>query len=1252
MAKIYAKSKNIKYSISGERIFVREKDRCKNKQIKALNYGSTKKFNLIFSIILLFFLIKLTTITSFLLNLNNKKRSLIVFISSIKLKIDASGENIIFFGDSFKWCTPFKTPDEIYINGENQTEIKNKYSFDNTNNEIILNWYNPLETTNCMFRDCNKITEIDLSNFDDSNLLTMHYMFHGCSSIRSINMSHLKTPKLTDMGSLFRLCTSLKSINIENLNSAGVGPFHYIFQNCYALESINFPNINTLKANAITNNFDNCNNLKYLNLENAKIKTQDKSIFSIIKSNFIICTHSPKLIDIIETKSATLNCSENYCINQVEDDDCSSTSYKYNYKDKFYLDCPNNTYNNNYICVDCDKKCSSCSKESVNKDSCITCNNKENYYPKYDNNLNDFIDCYKSLEGYYFDSNNNTFKKCFKSCKTCDKNGDEKNHNCLECNEAYKYELYLSNYLNCYEKCPNYYYIEKEKNINKYRCTQDPDCPTKYNKLITDLDKCIDKCNNENNYEYEFRSKCYTDCPEGSVRRNNNSEIVNEFFCKPICDEDNPYEIISTQKCVKNCDMNNNNECILNFQKETEKIIEETENLIEEKEHNITVQDLILKNLEKKFTSNKYNTSNVDKGIDEIYKDKNMTVTFTLLTNQKNKEQLNNNETCINLGKCEDELRRHYSLSKDQFIYLKKIDVIIPGMKIPKVEYSTYAKLNGSNIVKLNLSICSNNIDIFVPVINSENLDILNSSSGYYNDVCYITKSDKNTDLSLKQRKKIFVEENKTVCQDDCNFEEYNNDTNKARCSCKIKEEESFFDNIKINKTKLFENFVDIKNLANVKIMECYKLLNNKNEIIKNIGIYIISIIIIFHFIFNIIFCCNQKNIIQKQIEEIAFGIRNWDLVQEDEKEKIKKKNNNRKIIKKNNIINNNKIQNKAVNNKNINNNKNQNKAKKNNNINYNKKKFINKNKVFNRNNLNKNKRFLPIGFNFFQIKNNKKHNPPIKSKGNNKIKLNNNILTTKNKTNSKSKIINKNKYKQEIIEKAKKVMNLNDQEKNILTYKSALKFDRRSYCVYYISLLRTKNILFFSFCNNNDYNSRIIKIDLFFINFVIYFTVNALFFNDNTMNKIYEDEGAFNLSYQLPQITYSFLISSFLNVVLKLLALSEKNIIELKKNKVKSDLEIRVKQLNSRLNIKFALYFIISFIVLLSFGYYLIMFCAVYRNTQIHLLKDTLISFGLTLIYPFGINLLPGIFRIPSLSKSKNNKKCLYNFSLLLQII
>ena len=63
-------------------------------------------------------------------------------------------------------------------------------------------------------------------------------------------------------------------------------------------------------------------------------------------------------------------------------------------------------------------------------------------------------------------------------------------------------------------------------------------------------------------------------------------------------------------------------------------------------------------------------------------------------------------------------------------------------------------------------------------------------------------------------------------------------------------------------------------------------------------------------------------------------------------------------------------------------------------------------------------------------------------------------------------------------------------------------------------------------------------------------------------------------------------------------------------------------------------------------------MFCAVYENTQIHLINDTLISFALSLIYPFGIYLLPGICRIPALSNPKNERNCLYNLAQVLQMI
>ena len=94
------------------------------------------------------------------------------------------------------------------------------------------------------------------------------------------------------------------------------------------------------------------------------------------------------------------------------------------------------------------------------------------------------------------------------------------------------------------------------------------------------------------------------------------------------------------------------------------------------------------------------------------------------------------------------------------------------------------------------------------------------------------------------------------------------------------------------------------------------------------------------------------------------------------------------------------------------------------------------------------------------------------------------------------------------------------------------------------------------------------------------------------------------------------------------------------------------MKNLIKILNIKFIFYFIISTIFLLAFLYYLSMFGAIYKNTQIHLIKDTLISFGMSLLYPFGIYLIPGIFRIPALSKPKKKRICLYSISLLFQMI
>ena len=245
---------------------------------------------------------------------------------------------------------------------------------------------------------------------------------------------------------------------------------------------------------------------------------------------------------------------------------------------------------------------------------------------------------------------------------------------------------------------------------------------------------------------------------------------------------------------------------------------------------------------------------------------------------------------------------------------------------------------------------------------------------------------------------------------------------------------------------------------------------------------------------------------------------------------------------------------------------------------------------------------------------------------------------------------IEKNKKNIKLIKKLNSIMKLNEDQLNDLPYNSAILIDKRSFCQYYISLMKTKHIFMFSFIHDNDYNSKIVKIDLFFVSFVIYFTVNALFYNDDTMHHLYQNKGSYNIEYKLPQIVYSSLISIILNTPLKLLALSNNDILELKNKKINNNFDVKEKELNKKLSIKFVLYFIISFIFLLLFWYYLSMFCAIYRNTQIHLIEDTLISFGISLIYPFDIYLFPAIFRILALSGKNKKRECLYKFSKILQ--
>ena len=275
------------------------------------------------------------------------------------------------------------------------------------------------------------------------------------------------------------------------------------------------------------------------------------------------------------------------------------------------------------------------------------------------------------------------------------------------------------------------------------------------------------------------------------------------------------------------------------------------------------------------------------------------------------------------------------------------------------------------------------------------------------------------------------------------------------------------------------------------------------------------------------------------------------------------------------------------------------------------------------------------------------KEKPIVEKKSINNIKINDDIKFSIDLSNSKESLNKKELVKNNIgNEKPIKYLNY---EINIISYGRAKRDDKRTFFQYYKSLILLKNIFISGFNITKDYNPFIIKICILFFLLALNLVINALFFNDYIMSKIYENKGTYNFSNFFPQIIYSIIIVSIFGIIIKRLILSQRNILEIKYEKNKYNIQSKAIIVIRCLIIKFISFFVISFIFLSLFWYYLSCFCAVYKNTQKHLIKNSLIGLIIFFIYPFLLCLIPGIFRIPSLNKPG---KCLYKISKIIQIL
>ena len=125
---------------------------------------------------------------------------------------------------------------------------------------------------NSMFSGCSSLISLDLSNFDTSQVTNMSWMFcaepGSLMNIEEINVSSFDTSQVTDMSYMFTACSRLTSLDLSNFDTSNVTNMSTMFAYCSSLTNLDVSNFNAPKLTDITDMFKGLTNLETLNLSN------------------------------------------------------------------------------------------------------------------------------------------------------------------------------------------------------------------------------------------------------------------------------------------------------------------------------------------------------------------------------------------------------------------------------------------------------------------------------------------------------------------------------------------------------------------------------------------------------------------------------------------------------------------------------------------------------------------------------------------------------------------------------------------------------------------------------------------------------------------------------------------------------------------------------------------------------------------------------------------------------------------------
>ena len=1016
-------------------------------------------------------------------------------------------------------------------------------------------------------------------------------MFNGLTNMKEIDTSNFDFSKVTNMDSMFNGCSNLEKINFGNINTSLVENMERLFQNCISLTSINLSNFDTSLVTSMNSMFRVCESLNSIDVSNFNTSNVEDMMDMFAFNNNLI---SIELSNFNTSKVKNLK------------------GMFYKCQTLKYLDLSN--FDTTLVINICSmfEQCSSLLYINFNSLRIGGGGEKETGYafsstpPELKICINDSQT--ENLLLSWTVINSQTNLNCSDICFEKNIKINLKENRCLySCNESeskYEYKNY------CYEVCPNTTFIS---NNNEYLCSDKTFEDNYYfdiqKGVYKECYKTCKKCNNEGN---ETNNNCL-ECKDGfkftndSLLNNNCYEICNHYY---YFDEFNTYKCTNNKTCPEKYNklINEKNKCIDECKNDNiyryqynNICYEHCPDGTRETNYNcflneITEEDRIIKIFQEYIFNSDIIKNVTENKTDYILDKDNVIYQITTTENQKLNEY--KNISSINLGNCEDILREKYKINETLPLIILKKDYKSPYTLIPIIDYEIYHPINKS---KLNLEDCKD-IKLNIPVsIDEEKIFIYEPKSEFYTDNCFPYTTENGTDIIITDRKQEFKKKNLSLCENNCEYTGYDINTKKSSCECNVKNKMESIHEIMNKSNLLFNNFSNEEDISNnipsnMETMKCTKTLFSKEGIMNNISSYIIFIIIAHFLLTLILFMKCGISSLESDIEDILDS----------------KKNNEENLGRKSQMIKGNK------------------KLKEN--LNKTEKNFPPK----------KNRESIIINNSSKLIKSSKHVNKDSKNR---ESLLNFNTKMKKRKTkdlNGIDILLNK-------LGEKKEKESYNDYEINNLDYELAILYDKRTFCEYYISLLKIKHPIIFSFCPIRDYNMMMIKICIFSLSFSVYYVINLEFFNLKVIHKLYEDEGKYDFKYFLPKVALAFIICNFINIITKLIFLSERNILEIKKQTKFLEANNIASKVKRKIFIKCIIFFIIGILFQILFWFVLSSFGSVYQNSQVIVFENTLISFGISLIYPFFINIFPCILRIWSIS---SRIKCLHNFNKIFQMI